>query len=111
MLIGLTFQGPPWLTIILSTVWSASAIADSAQFSATVSELSDASLVGSAVTFLLAAGFSVTTISINLIPLLVQLVSWHWAFAVLAAGPVLGVLAMLRLRRDDNAARLAQGRR
>jgi MFS family permease len=111
LVIGWTFQGPPWLTVAVALIWGATVIADSAQFSASVTELSPPAIVGSAVTFQLAVGFLITVASINLIPWLRDVVSWHWAFAFLSIGPLLGILAMARLRRDASAVRLARGRR
>jgi hypothetical protein len=35
---------------------------------------------------------------------------WRWAFALLAPGPILGVLAMLRLKALPEARRIAGGR-
>jgi uncharacterized membrane protein YraQ (UPF0718 family) len=49
-------------------------------------------------TLQLAVGFTLTVATIWLIPYLVDAAGWGWAFAFLAAGPALGVLAMLRLR-------------
>jgi hypothetical protein len=49
--------------------------------------------------------------SIWLIPPVVGLVGWRWAFALLAIGPALGVLAMGRLRTLPEAAGMAGGRR
>ena len=49
-------------------------------------------------TLQLAVGFTLTVATIWLIPYLVDAAGWGWAFAFLAAGPALGVVAMLRLR-------------
>jgi hypothetical protein len=38
-------------------------------------------------------------------------VGWRWAFAALAIGPALGIVAMGRLRALPEASRLANGRR
>jgi MFS family permease len=111
LVIGWTFQGPAWLTGTIAVVWGISVIADSAQFSASVTELSPPAIVGSAVTFQMAVGFLITIVSINLIPALRDGLSWRWAFAFLAIGPLLGCLAMWRLRHEPAAARLAHGRR
>ena len=54
---------------------------------------------------------TMTTISIELIPYFVRAVGWHYAFAILAPGPLLGVFAMLRLRALPEAAKIAHGRR
>jgi len=52
-----------------------------------------------------------TTVSIELIPRLVDRFGWRYAFAVLAPGPFLGVVAMLRLRSLPEALKIAHGRR
>jgi len=41
----------------------------------------------------------------------VRWAGWPWAFAALAIGPALGVVAMGRLRTIKESARLAGGRR
>ena len=43
--------------------------------------------------------------------LVVAAFGWGWAFALLAIGPALGILAMARLRSEPEALRLAGGRR
>jgi dipeptide/tripeptide permease len=55
-------------------------------------------------------GFLLTLISIRILPIVVDLVGWQWAFATLAAGPAFGIWAMWRLRSAPEAARLAGGR-
>jgi hypothetical protein len=72
-------------------------VADSAQFSSMVTEPSEQHYVGTAVTLQLASGFALTVVTIWLIPVVQQSVGWTWAFAVLAPGPLLGVIAMTRL--------------
>jgi hypothetical protein len=67
--------------------------------------------VGTALTTQTCAGFALTTVSIWLIPPVVAAVGWRWAFATLAVGPALGVVAMARLRALPEAQRLAGGRR
>ncbi len=51
------------------------------------------------------------SLTIHLIPHLVDAVGWHYAFAWLAVGPFLGIWAMARLRAHPNATKLAGGRR
>ena len=94
-----------------AAVWGASVVADSAQFSACVTELGDPRYMGTALTVQTCLGFLLTTVSIQLIPLLVESIGWRYAFAALAPGPALGTLAMLRLRRLPEASKIAQGRR
>jgi MFS family permease len=108
--IGLTFGGPPVLTLLVAVVWGVTVIADSAQFSTAITELSPPAYVGTALTTQTCAGFALTTVSIWLIPPVVAAVGWRWAFAMLAVGPALGVVAMARLRALPEARRLAGGR-
>ncbi|PYM90952.1 MAG: MFS transporter [Candidatus Rokuibacteriota bacterium] len=109
--IGLTFGGPPSLTLLVAVLWGITVIADSAQFSTAITELSPPAYVGTALTAQTCIGFALTMASIWLVPPLVTRVGWRWAFAVLAMGPVLGVVAMGRLRGSAEAAKLAGGRR
>jgi MFS family permease len=110
LLAGLVFGSPLALLVPFVLVWGFAIVADSAQFSAAVTELAEGSYVGSALTLQTALGFLLTTVSIQLVPRLVDLVGWQWAFAPLALGPALGTLAMLRLRALPEAAKLAGGR-
>jgi MFS family permease len=109
--IGFTFGGPPGLTLTIAIVWGLSIIADSAQFSTAVTELSEPAYVGTALTIQTCVGFALTMLSIWLIPPLVNWLGWRWGFAVLAVGPFLGVIAMGRLRTLPEALKLAGGRR
>jgi MFS family permease len=109
--IGLTFGGPPLLTLLVAVIWGVTVIADSAQFSTAITELSPPAYVGTALTTQTCVGFALTMISIWLVPPLVARAGWRWAFAALAIGPALGVLAMGKLRLAPDAVRLAGGRR
>ena len=109
--IGFLFHAPPAVLLVVAAIWGATVIADSAQFSACVTELSDPRYMGTALTVQTCIGFLLTMGSIELVPVLVSSVGWRWAFAALAPGPALGVLAMQRLRRLPEAAKIAQGLR
>jgi len=109
--IGLTFGGPPLMTLLVAIIWGVTVIADSAQFSTAITELSPPAYVGTALTTQTCVGFALTMISIWLVPPLVARAGWRWAFAALAIGPALGVLAMARLRLAPDAVKLAGGRR
>ena len=111
LLIGFLFGGNPFLLLLVAAIWGATVVADSAQFSACVTELGDPQYVGTALTMQTCVGFLLTTISIELIPYFVSAVGWRYAFATLAPGPMLGVFAMLRLRGLPEAAKIAHGRR
>ena len=100
---------PVLVTVLL--IWGASVIADSAQFSAAVTELAEPRYAGSVLALQLALGFTLTIVSIRLVPLAVDVVGWRYALLPLAAGPLLGTVAMLRLRRLPAARGLANGKR
>jgi len=104
--VGLLFGGPAWPLLLLSLVWGVAVIADSAQFSAAIAELSERSLVGTMLTLQTCLGFLLTLVSIQLIPVVVGWVGWRHAFMVLAIGPFLGIVAMARLRRATQRASL-----
>jgi len=106
LLIGFLFGGNPVLLLLVAAIWGATVVADSAQFSACVTELGDPRYVGTALTMQTCVGFLLTTISIELIPYFVRAVGWQYAFAILAPGPLLGVAAMLRLRGLPEAAKI-----
>ncbi len=67
--------------------------------------------MGTALTIQTCFGFLLTTASIELVARVQPALGWSRAFVVLAPGPVLGVVAMLRLRRLPEAARIAHGLR
>jgi MFS family permease len=95
---------PAWL-FALVMIWGFAVVADSAQFSALVSEYAPPDHVGTALTFQTCLGFLLTTVTIELLPRLADAVSWRYASWLLVPGPVLGVLAMRRLA--GNPSRLA----
>ncbi len=101
----------PLLLTVVCLVWGFTVVADSAQFSAAVSELSDPAYVGTALTMQTAMGFLLTTVSVRLVPSLVESFGWGAAFAILAIGPGVGIANMLALRRMPEARGLAGGRR
>jgi MFS family permease len=98
------------LTLMLGVIWGFAVVADSAQFSTMVTECADQSYVGTALTLQLAIGFTLSVTTVWLVPVLKELHGWAWAFAALAPGPVLGVIAMIRLLRSPDAAKIAHGR-
>jgi MFS family permease len=109
--IGFLYGGSPIALLAVAAVWGASVVADSAQFSACVTELGDPRYMGTSLTMQTCIGFLITTASIRMMPPLVARVGWRYAFAALAIGPFLGIIAMMRLRAAPEAVRIAQGRR
>ena len=98
LVIGLFAGAPVWIVLIVGLVWGFTVVADSAQFSTIVTEVADQAYVGTALTLQLALGFTLTVATIWLIPILEGAFGWRWAFAFLAPGPLLGIVAMTRLR-------------
>lgn len=111
LLVGLVFARPLMVLVPLLLLWGVSVVADSAQFSAAVSELAPRELVGTALTLQTSLGFLLTCLTIYLLPALAQRVGWQWSMSALAVGPAAGVWAMLTLRRRPEATALAAGRR
>jgi MFS family permease len=101
---------PAAIVLCIGLVWGFSVVADSAQFSTMVTEVGDQAYVGTALTTQLAIGFTLTVATIWLVPVLRDRIGWQIALAMLAIGPVLGVLAMLRLKNSPEAALIAGGR-
>ncbi len=99
LLIGALFGAPLPAVALLAWVWGFFVIADSAQFSALVTEAVPPHAVGTALTIQTSLGFLLTMASIQLIPPLVEKVGWSWAFPVLALGPAFGIAAIRRLAR------------
>jgi MFS family permease len=110
VIVGRLYGGSPLLLTTVCLIWGFAVIADSAQFSASVSELANPQYVGTALTLQTSLGFLLTLVTIRLIPPLVGVVGWEWAFAFLALGPLVGIWAARRLQQSPAAGRLAGGR-
>jgi len=109
--VGLLFGGNPIAISILCLIWGLAIVADSAQFSAAVSELCQKEYTGTALTLQTSLGFLLTLVTIRLVPTLKGLFGWEWAFAFLALGPLVGIWAMYALRKSPEAIKLAGGNR
>ncbi len=96
----LVFGASPLLAIPVLAVWGMSVIADSAQFSAMVTETAQDNIRGTALTLQTAAGFLLTLVTISIVPLLADALTWRWAFPILALGPLFGMMAMRSLGRS-----------
>lgn len=112
VLIGVFFNANPAIFLVIALFWGLTVVSDSAQFSAAVSELADQKFVGSTLAFQMSVGFTISTVSVWLVPEIVDLTgSWRWTFLILVPGPILGAISMLRLRSLPEATALADGRR
>ena len=101
----------PILLTVLCLIWGFAAVADSAQFSAAVSELSDPRYMGTALTVQTSLGFLLTMVTIRVIPPIVELSGWTYVFMILALGPVFGIWSMLKLRKLPESLKMASGNR
>jgi MFS family permease len=111
LLVGFLFGGSPILLTAICLLWGFAVVADSAQFSAGVSELCQREYTGTALTIQTSLGFLLTVVTVRLIPTLVGWVGWRWAFAFLAIGPALGIWAMYSLRSSPRAVKMAGGKK
>jgi MFS family permease len=97
LLIGLTFGHSWWLLAPIALAWGFFVVADSAQFSVLVTESVPSHAVGTALMVQTCLGFLLTTVTIQLIPPVVERLGWAWAFPLLALGPAAGIAAIRRL--------------
>jgi len=96
---ALVFGSAAWLVALVFVIWGLSVIPDSAQFSALVADLSPPEMTGSLMSLQTALGFALTIMTVQLTPLMADLIGWPGLFCVLAVGPAVGILAMMGLRR------------
>jgi MFS family permease len=106
LLVGFAFGKSLWILLPVVLVWGVAVIADSAQFSALVTEVAPPHAVGTALTLQTSLGFLLTLVTIQLVPPVVGVVGWRWAFGFLAVGPVVGIACIQGLAR----ARALRGR-
>jgi MFS family permease len=113
VLAGFVFGSAPGVVVALAIVWGVTVVADSAQFSAAVSELAPPGTAGSALTLQVAIGFLLTGVTILGVGVLDpgDAAGWRVAFGSLAIGPLVGIVAMARLRGRPEAAQMANGHR
>jgi len=113
VLVGIAVDWPfPWL-VLLTWLWGFFVVADSAQFSALVTEVAPQESVGTALMMQTSMGFLLTMVTIQTVPLAVEWVDWRWAFAFLALGPAVGIACIRRLARvqrvDSSISAVADG--
>ncbi len=97
--IGLLFGKMFVLVVTVTLVWGFFAVADSAQFSALVTELAPPEAAGTALTLQTCTGFLLASATVQAMPAVTGAAGWHWTFSVLALGPAAGIAAINRLRR------------
>lgn len=92
------FAQRPEIVIALALVWGFFVIADSAQFSALVTESVEPHAVGTALTLQTSLGFLLTMLPMQLVPRFASAFGWRWAMIFLALGPIAGIAAIGRVR-------------
>ena len=98
LLSGFVYGGPLWVLGALAMAWGFFVIADSAQFSALVTESVPPHSVGTALTIQTSLGFLLTMLPMQTVPIVAQRVGWRWGFSFLALGPIMGIGAIGRLK-------------
>jgi hypothetical protein len=99
LIVGFLFGWTFWILVPVTLVWGFFVVADSAQFSAMVTEVAPQEGVGTALTLQTSMGFLLTMVTIQGIPLATEAFGWPWTFPVLALGPAFGIGAIRRLSR------------
>jgi MFS family permease len=102
LIVGFFFGASLWILAPLALVWGFFVVADSAQFSALVTESVPGHAVGTALTVQTSLGFLLTMVTIQLVNTIASRAGWQWAFAILSLGPAAGIAsvnALVRLRR------------
>jgi len=102
LLFALTFGGNVWVTVIIAIIWGIAIIPDSAQFSVLVADHAQADQAGSLLTLQTALGFALTIVTVQLTPVVAAMVGWPVMMALLALGPVFGIVSMWGLKQSRN---------
>jgi MFS family permease len=109
VLAGVVFGGDLWVLVALALLWGFFVVADSAQFSAMITEVVPQHTVGTALTLQTSFGFLLTMLTIQLVPAIADAGSWRWAFVLLALGPAGGIWSIRRLQLAGRTWRRAGG--
>ena len=112
LLVGFLFGASLWILAPLALVWGFFVVADSAQFSALVTESVPGHAVGTALTVQTSLGFLLTMVTIQAVSMLAGRIGWQWAFALLALGPAAGIAAiraLVKMKRHSAAGSSLKG--
>ncbi|WP_167042469.1 MFS transporter [Salinibacterium sp. ZJ454] len=94
----------PLILMAFAAIWGAAVIADSAVFSTMLSETVGSACSGTALTVQTAAGFLLTLVTIQIVPVIAQLGGWQYALLVLAIGPIVGLTSLFRMSHSPKVA-------
>lgn len=95
------WQTSEWLFIIFLLFWGMVVVADSPLFSTIVAKHAPSKARGTALTVVNCIGFAITIVSIELISFLLEVLDPVYLLLFLAPGPLLGLLALFRKRRNQ----------
>jgi MFS family permease len=98
LVMGWLMAAPAAIVVSLALIWGFAVVADSAQFSALVTEVAPKHAVGTALTLQTSLGFALTAVSISVTIAIAERFGWGPAFSLLAIGPVFGIASMVRLK-------------
>ena len=104
LVVGIFFGQSFWILLPIVLMWGLFVVADSAQFSAMVTEVAPRQGVGTALTLQTSVGFLLTMVTIQGVPVLQESFGWSLAFPILALGPIFGITAIRRFDQDRRAA-------
>ncbi|MCL4766956.1 MAG: MFS transporter [Hyphomicrobiaceae bacterium] len=96
----LAFWTPYPVMLAFLAFWGVVVVGDSAQFSALNARYAPSHLVGSALTIVNCIGFAITIVSIQLLNNVMSVTGAQYVFLLLIPGPILGLIALLRLARQ-----------
>ena len=111
LLFGWLSAASLWVFIPFGLLYSFFIVADSAIFKAGLTELVPPEQLGASLSLQSVVGFGITIISPKLFGMVLDSFGWGWAFSLLGIGPVVGILAMLRLRSFPESEAMAGGKR
>ncbi len=101
--VGFLFGHSFWILLPVVLLWGLFVVADSAQFSAMVTEVAPQQGVGTALTLQTSVGFLLTMVTIQGVPVLQESFGWGLAFPILALGPLFGIAAIRKFDQDRRA--------
>jgi MFS family permease len=99
LIVGFFFGKSLLILAPIALVWGFFVVADSAQFSALVTESVPGHAVGTALTVQTSLGFLLTMVTIQAVAAIAARFGWQWAFVLLAIGPAAGIASVRALTR------------
>ena len=67
--------------------------------------------MGTALQVQTSIGFLITLVTLQLTPILIDIIGFNWVFLILVPGPIFGAISMSKLGRLPEATQMSNGRR